>query len=157
MPNTKRTYEILAVEDNEPDAKLIEYAWRECRIVETNIRTLLRSMDIVTYLRGGKEYSGGRHPLPDLILLDYHMPLNGGSTLARLKNDPEFRIIPVAVITGSKSPQAVLDVYQRLANCCLLKPVDLQGFLDMVCFLAEFWLKRVLLPPKPRQASAEPA
>jgi CheY-like chemotaxis protein len=42
-----------------------------------------------------------RGPLPDVILLDLTMPgVSGTELLARLKAEPRWRAIPVAVMTG---------------------------------------------------------
>jgi two-component system response regulator len=149
MPDAQAEYHVLAVEDNPGDAMLIKHAWAECEVVRASVIILPESKDVVQYLRRGGPYSQQSDPTPDLIMLDYVMPVNGGIALAQLKNDPDLLVIPVVVLTGSPNPQNLAEVYKRHANCCFAKPSTLQEFVDLTCYLAEFWLKRVRRPPKP--------
>lgn len=144
-----RIYDILVIEDNPADARLLEIAWAECPVAQTRVQTLELTKDVLLYLRGGEPYHDRPHPVPDLIMLDYVMPIDGGLSLVQLKGDPVIQVIPVIVLTGAPTPDILREVYQRHANACLAKPHDLPGFLDLICFVAEHWLKRVVLPPKP--------
>ena len=62
---------------------------------------------------------------PDLIILDLNLPRRSGhEVLADLKEHPDLRRIPVAVLTTSSSERDVLQSYDLGANCYLTKPVD---------------------------------
>lgn len=58
-----------------------------------------------SYLCSGTEaltFFNGR-VIPDLILLDVHMPdVDGFDVLKRLKNDPFYRNVPVIFLTGDE-------------------------------------------------------
>jgi len=61
--------------------------------------------------------------LPALIVLDLNMPeLDGRQTLQRLKDHPEYKEIPVAIVTTSAN-KIDIDVCKRLgASLFLIKP-----------------------------------
>lgn len=79
--------------------------------------------------------------LPALIVLDLNMPeMDGRQTLQKLKNEPQFRNIPVVIVTTSTS-RLDMEVCKRLgATLFLTKPdthaewqviaKQLQPFLD---------------------------
>jgi two-component system, chemotaxis family, response regulator Rcp1 len=141
---TARTYEILLVEDNTADALLLQNLLKEwdgpggpC-----NVRWLKNCAEIISHLRT-PEMSSYR---PDLIVLDYRMPMNGGRALADLKADPDYLHIPIVVLTGSVSPADVYDIYRRGANCCYHKPSDLDEFHSLVKMLSDHWLTKICSP-----------
>jgi CheY-like chemotaxis protein len=142
-----KVYEILLVEDNPAESELIKIAWQSCKEVKSNVTVITDSRSVTAYLHGEMEYEGRPTPWPDLILLDYVMPVDGGIALTEIKGDPDFRCIPVVALTASRNPRDHQQIYERYANCCVLKPNDLQGYLDLICYLADFWLKRVVPPP----------
>ncbi len=61
--------------------------------------------------------------LPSLIVLDLNMPeMDGRQTLQKLKNEPQFRHIPVVIVTTSTS-KLDTEVCKRLgATLFLTKP-----------------------------------
>ena len=146
-----KTFEILIIEDNRADARLIADAWEQCEVVDANTSVLEDSRAAIPYLRNGMEFTDANNPRPDLILLDYKMPTDGGVALTEIKGDPDYMDIPVIVITGSHNPEDIRQIYLRRANCCFQKPMDLEGIHDLVCDIARHWLLRAMLPPPPRE------
>lgn len=140
--------EILVIEDNPAEAELIQEAWRRCQTIESHVSVIQDSRAAIVYLRGQLEYAGQPHPRPHLVLVDYIMPVDGGIALTELKGDPEFRTIPIVALTASRNPRDHLQIYERSANCCFLKPDSLQAYFELICYLAEFWLKRAVPPPR---------
>jgi two-component system OmpR family response regulator len=62
---------------------------------------------------------------PDLIILDWRMPvLNGGQTLLRLKENPATRHIPVIFMTASVQPGQVGQMRAMGAVDVIPKPFD---------------------------------
>lgn len=62
---------------------------------------------------------------PDVILLDYQMPLYSGSTmLSYIKKTPELQNIPVIMLTGINDKQAVVECLAEHPDKFLLKPVS---------------------------------
>lgn len=69
---------------------------------------------------------------PDLIFMDLHMPyMNGAECCSLIKEDPQFKTVPVVMITseGKESDKALC----RKAGCddYLTKPIDRVLYLEM--------------------------
>lgn len=143
MERQSRVFDLLVVEDNPADAQLLKLAFAECK-VPTRISVLEDSRDAMAYLYGIAPYEGAASP--DLILLDFHMPTNGGIALAQIKGDPDL-LTPVIVFTGSDNPRQVEEIYRRHANCCFRKPNNLKELFQVVCDIAAHWLGQAILPP----------
>ena len=76
---------------------------------------------------------------PDLIFLDYNMPLcDGRDCLEALKQEPELASVPVIMYCTSSSTTTLIDCYDLGAIRYLLKPVDYAGIvkgLDLIFHL----------------------
>ena len=91
-------------------------------------------------------------PRPDLILLDLNLPRkNGCEVLAEIKADPDLRLIPVVILTSSKTEEDILKAYRLHANCYILKPLGFEPFMQVIQSIESFWLTAVELPRKARQ------
>jgi CheY-like chemotaxis protein len=76
-----------------------------------------------------------RNNLPDLLLLDLHLPgLSGEELLARVRSDPDqgLRELHVAVLTADLSAGVEKRLLASGASDFLGKPVDVRHFLDML-------------------------
>jgi len=137
-------FEILLVEDNPGDVRLVVEAIREGP-VRGHVNVTRDGVEALAYLRREGRYASA--PRPDLILLDLNLPrLNGSEVLAAIKADDALRAIPVVVLTTSQTEQDVLHCYQLNANCYVAKPVNLDQFLRVIRAIEEFWLTVVALP-----------
>jgi CheY-like chemotaxis protein len=138
--------EILLVEDNEGDVRLLTETFKKGKI-HNRLSVVEDGVEALAFLRREGQYVSA--PRPDLILLDLSLPRkNGQEVLAEIKQDPDLKRIPVCVITSSQAERDVLQAYNNYANCYLTKPVGLAQFVDVVRSLEEFWLSFVKLPPK---------
>ena len=74
---------------------------------------------------------------PDLVLLDYEMPVcNGKQTLEMLRSAKEFAKIPVIFLTGRDDPQLVRELLSlKPAGYLLkyLKPDEIKEKIDAFC------------------------
>ena len=66
--------------------------------------------------------------------------------LAEMKADERFKHIPVVVLTTSAAEKDVLESYGLHANCYVVKPLDLDRFIEVVKSVEDFWLCLVRLP-----------
>jgi CheY-like chemotaxis protein len=138
--------EILLAEDNPGDVKLTKKALEQGKLVN-NLHVVTDGVETMAYLRNEGEYADT--PRPDLILLDLNMPRKGGKeVLQELKADDDLKRIPVVVLTSSDAEEDVVRSYELHANAYLTKPVDFDGFLEVIDTLEEFWLEVVKLPPE---------
>lgn len=77
---------------------------------------------------------------PDLILLDYEMPvLNGKQVLEMLKSEMEFADIPVIFLTSKGDKDSVLEVMALKPEGYLLKTLPPQEIIDTI---DKFFAKR---------------
>lgn len=75
---------------------------------------------------------------PDVILLDVVMSWIDGFALCRaLKQNPEFRDIPVCFISGRSDPADVQEGLACGAAAYFIKPLDLSELLDTLDKLTE--------------------
>lgn len=66
-----------------------------------------------------------KHPAPDLVLLDVHLPgVNGFDILAKMRLDPALENIPVIMLTVEATREAVLKGLLGGANGYLTKPFE---------------------------------
>ena len=136
--------EILLVEDNPGDVRLIMKAFKECRL-RNHISVAEDGVEAIAFLRRQGKYASA--PRPHLILLDLNLPRKSGrEVLEEIKVDPELRRIPVVVLTTSSAEHDLLRSYDLHANCYINKPVDLEQFVVVVRSIEDFWLSIVRLP-----------
>ncbi|MBI3822885.1 MAG: response regulator [Planctomycetes bacterium] len=136
--------EILLVEDTESDARRTLDALREGK-VRNRVVWVQDGQQAIDFLH--KEGTFAEAARPDLILLDWHLPkISGADVLAHIKEDPHLKRIPVVIMTGSREERAVLEAYDRHANCFVNKPMDVREFINVVRSIEDFWLTVVRLP-----------
>ena len=84
---------------------------------------------------------------PDIILLNLNLPRkNGREVLEEIKNDDNLKCIPVIILTTSKDEADVLKSSNLHANSYVIKPVNLDSFMNLVNSIKEFWLTCAKLP-----------
>ncbi len=143
-PPAQKPIEILMVEDSPTDAQLTIEALHAAKVAN-RLSHVEDGVEALRFLRQQDPYVGA--PRPDLILLDLNLPRKDGrEVLEELKRDPDLKVIPVVVLTTSRSEQDVLRSYQLHANCYITKPVDFTQFMEVVKSIEQFWLTIVTLP-----------
>ena len=139
-----RAIEILLVEDNPGDVRLIQEALRDGKVWNNPhvVTDGEAALDFV-YRRGPFTEA----PRPDLVLLDLNLPKKDGrEVLATIKSDGDLKRIPVVVLTTSKEEEDVLRAYNLAANCYITKPVEFDQFMKVIRMIEDFWLTIVALP-----------
>jgi two-component system, chemotaxis family, response regulator Rcp1 len=138
--------EILMVEDNPRDARLAEEALKDSK-VKNNLYHVKDGMSAMRFLYREAEYAHAPHP--DLVLLDLNLPRKDGrEVLEEIKVDPKLRLIPVVVLTTSVAERDLVRTYGLHANAYVVKPIDLDQFVEVVRGIKDFWLTIVKLPPR---------
>lgn len=144
MLNGGKPIEILLVEDNVDEADMTMEVLGEGRI-RNRVHWVEDGEDALAFLR--RQGSHHNAPRPDLILLDLHLPrMDGLEVLAEIKQHPDWKRIPVVIMTSSSAEKDVFTAYDRHVNCYLNKPVDLDQFMNVVRSIEDFWLTVVRLP-----------
>lgn len=144
--NQIRPVDILLVEDNPGDVRLVQEAFKESRLVN-NMMVAEDGETAIAMLRQEGEYKGSARP--DLVLLDLNIPLKSGlEVLKEIRSDDRLKSIPVIILTTSKAEQDILRSYNLNCNAYVIKPVRLDQFQEAMEALKDFWLCIVKLPGK---------
>jgi len=145
LKNKMRIVEILLIEDNPGDVRLIKEAFKGCKLI-SNLHVVGDGVEALAYLKKQGKFHDG--PTPDLILLDLNLPKKDGrELLAEIKEDQHFKHIPVIVLTTSNAEADITECYKSRANCYITKPVDMNQFIKIVEYIEFFWSSIVKLPP----------
>ena len=138
--------DILLVEDNKGDVRLLQEAFKDGKIV-VNLHVVDDGVEAMAFLRHQGKYADV--PRPDMVLLDLNLPRKDGrEVLAEIKSDASLKRIPVVVLTTSSSGEDILKSYDAYANCYITKPTGFQQLVEVVDAIRDFWFFRVKLPPK---------
>jgi len=136
--------EILLVEDNPGDVRLTEKAFEEGSLAN-DLDVVTDGVEAMRYLRQEDEYA--EKTLPDIVLLDLNLPKkNGDEVLEDIKTDDDLKHLPVVILTSSEAEEDIAATYNKHANAYLTKPVDFDGFTDIVNQIEGFWFRVVRLP-----------
>jgi chemotaxis family two-component system response regulator Rcp1 len=137
---------VLLVEDSPTDVLLTQEALESAKLL-TQLHVVEDGVEAVAFLHKEGKYADA--PRPDLILLDLNLPKKDGrEVLAEIKSDPRLRLIPVVVMTVSRSEEDILRAYGLHANCYVTKPVHFESFVTVVQAIENFWFTVVTLPPE---------
>lgn len=139
-----RPLEILLVEDNEGDVKIILSAL--CDVTPNcTVSVANDGVEALAFLRDRKD--GPHTPSIDIILLDLNMPRMGGlECLKVIKSDSQLRAIPVIILTSSQSRSDIKNCYAAYASCYVVKPFDGKQFIATVREIVDFWSQLARLP-----------
>lgn len=84
---------------------------------------------------------------PTLVMMDINMPrLDGVTTLAKLRDRPGYRHLPVLMFTTSQREEDIRRTYALGVGAYITKPSDDQGFARVVAFVRNWFGPQVLLP-----------
>ncbi len=121
-PALSKLFRVLLIEDNLTNLDLVE-------------RVLSRrpGVDVLAAMHGGLGLDLAREHVPDLILLDLHLPdMDGTAVLDRLQADDVTTGIPVALVSAEAPGPQVRALLGRGVVGHLLKPLDVRGLLALV-------------------------
>ena len=113
---------VLCIEDNPSNLRLIE-----------QIFASLPAVRLISAIQGEEGLKLAREQLPQLIMLDVHLPdMDGRDVLFKLKADPKTASIPVMVVTADATARQEQRMWEAGACCYLTKPLDIQKLLKAV-------------------------
>ena len=118
IPGLRR--KILAVDDNGPTLRVIK-AMLETDYDVTIVNSGMNAMKAI-----GKNR-------PDLVLLDYEMPVcDGRQVFEMIRADDEIRNIPVVFLTGVNDREHIEPILALRPAGYLLKPLDKKKLLETI-------------------------
>jgi CheY-like chemotaxis protein len=139
-----RPMEILLIEDNAGDVRLMQEALKQGPI-PAHLNVASDGLEGLDFLAKRGPFADA--PDPDLILLDLNLPkTTGREVLREIKANPDWKHLPVIVMTTSTARQDVEKAYELNANCYITKPIELDEFLRVVRTIEDFWFSVATLP-----------
>ena len=149
MATATRSAHILIAEDDPDDRLLIKEAIQELQI-DHPVDFFSDGVDLLDYLHARGDHASRRTDiLPGLLLLDLNMPrMDGREVLEQIKREPEFRRIPVVILTTSNSRDEISKAYDLGASSFIIKPLTFDRLVEAMRSLSEYWLGTVALPEK---------
>lgn len=138
---------ILYAEDNAKDVELTLEALADHKLAN-QIIVVRDGVEVLEYLRCEGQFKDRVQGDPAVLLLDIKMPrMDGIDTLREIRNDNQFKLLPVVMLTSSREEQDLIDSYQLGANAYVVKPVDFRSFIEAVKQIGIFWAVLNELPP----------
>jgi CheY-like chemotaxis protein len=138
---------ILLADDSADDVLLIRMAFKRAGFANP-IVVVPDGEQAIQYLKGEGPYADReRFPIPQILLLDLKMPkLNGFDVLSWIRQRPEWKCLPIIVITTSFYGPDIEQAYDLGANSFLTKPAHFDEFVATVKQMGTFWLGHTILP-----------
>jgi CheY-like chemotaxis protein/anti-sigma regulatory factor (Ser/Thr protein kinase) len=121
-PGDLRRGRILYVEDNLSNLTLMQ-------------RVLARQeqIELIPAMSGGIALDLARTHMPDLVLLDLHLPdIPGDEVLRQMRQDARLAGIPIVVLSADATPTQIERLKAAGAYAYLTKPLDLKAFNELL-------------------------
>ena len=136
----KQLETVLLVEDNEDHIEHTMDALNEGGLVN-NIRVVRDGKSAIDYVFRKGEYADPKSsPRPCIILLDIKLPKMGGfEVLETIKKDPEFKTIPIVLLTTTSNREDIERGARLGANDYIVKPVEFEIFMHKIKGLGKYW------------------
>jgi len=139
---------ILLVDDSRNDIELTIAALTEKNLAN-DIVVAEDGVEALDFLYKRGRFAGYPNGIPAVILLDIKMPrMSGIEVLKHIRSVPEFRFIPVIMVTSSAEEKDLVESYKLGANSYVVKPVDIVQFIDAIKVLGQYWA--VINQPPPQ-------
>jgi len=145
--NDSKIINILIADDDEDDRLLMREALEENNLLN-NFYFVENGEELMDYLYHRGIYQDSQtFPRPNIILLDLNMPKKDGrEALKEIKADPNFRSIPIIVLTTSQAEEDILRSYDLGVNSFITKPVTFDLLVNIMKTFSQYWFEIVELP-----------
>lgn len=138
---------ILVVEDSPEDWETTWRAFQRAGLRNPLVRCATGDEALDFLHRRGRYQDPDSSPRPGIILLDLNLPgTDGREVLQEIKAEETLRRIPVIVLTTSCDSRDIEACYGAGANSYIQKPVDLEGLIQAIQRLHDYWFEVVILP-----------
>ena len=130
---------ILLVEDDERDVEMTLMAFRNHNLVNL-VHVVRDGEEALDYLFRRGAYEQRPPGEPCVVLLDIKLPkVSGLDVLAQVRESPEFKFLPIVLLTSSREHTDLVHAYKLGANAFVVKPVKFQEFLAAAQKIGAFW------------------
>ena len=139
---------ILLAEDNPKDVELTLEALSEHNLAN-KVVVVRDGVEVLEFLRYEGRFKHRNRENPAVLLLDIKMPrMNGIELLQVIRKEPQFKFLPVVMLTSSREESDLVKSYELGANAFVVKPVDFQHFINVIKQIGVFWALINELPPE---------
>lgn len=143
MPN--KTFQVLSIEDNEPDFDLLKKALLKIPNISLDITHIVNGQTAVDYIFKKGKFKDS--VTPDLIILDINLPkINGYEILKKIKKSKKYKSIPVIMFSTSSLEEDIKKSYEAHANSYVIKSFEVQTLFQKIAIMGEYWLKTSEIP-----------
>jgi CheY-like chemotaxis protein len=148
---------ILLVEDDPSDLELTLAALAKSQLVNEVI-VARDDQEAIDYLRcegDGRTRNPGN---PAVILLDLKLPkIDGLEVLETIRSSDTLKSIAVVMLTSSREEQDLVRSYALGVNAYVVKPVEVNEFVEAIADLGVFWAVLNEPPPGSTRVRRQPA
>lgn len=139
-----RTLHLVVVDDNPAEHALLTSIFE--RINASPTCTFFTST--AAALAALRQALTENESLPDLMLLDVHLPGQSGLELLNcIKGDLRLRRLPVIMMSTAEDAQEIHACYRAGANAFFVKPVGYDRVVQLYTQLLSFWAQPSLRLP----------
>ncbi len=129
---------ILIADDDPGHSRLVEKHLRRAGL-NNPIHHFVDGQAVLDYIFGAEDPPAIDTSLSHLLLLDIRMPkVDGVEVLRRVKEHPDYRKMPVCMLTTTDDPREVERCHALGCNSYIVKPVDYEKFADAINQLGLF-------------------
>ena len=138
---------LLLVDDDLNDVELTLAALAESNLAN-EVVVAYDGAEALDYLYRCGKFSARQDEFPAVMLLDLKMPkVSGIEVVRQVKADADLKLIPVVILTSSREATDLEQCYQLGVNAYVVKPVQIQDFMNAIKTIGVFWAVINELPP----------
>jgi CheY-like chemotaxis protein len=127
----------IAVDDLE-ERRVLEKAFEECR-PDLRIHLFEDSEDLLSFLKKTSK-RGDRKDAPDLLVIASQLSEDSRIELiVEVKSHPDMRLIPLVVLSGRSSSEAIEHLYEIGVNTVITKPDDFDELVRVLKTTCDYW------------------
>ena len=133
---------ILVAEDDPTDAYFFERAFRRAGL-PVALHFVSDGQEVRDYLQGTRQFADrARYPLPQVVLLDLHMPrMDGFEVLDWIRHQPQLASLEVVIFSSSEAARDMNRAYRLGANSYLVKPHSMEELMALVGTFKKHWIE----------------
>ncbi|MEM7657671.1 MAG: response regulator [Bacteroidota bacterium] len=134
--------EILLVDDTASDVNLVKIILEELDFAG-RLEVVSDGEEALAFLhRKGAYQNRRRNQLPDLILLDLHMPqMDGFEVLKQLKETARMVRLPVIILSAFDNDEEASKAYSMGAGGYIVKPTNFLQLKEKLEGILAFWFQ----------------
>lgn len=135
MPESNRTLEVLVIEDNPGDVKLIREGLKRSPVqLAMNVR-IAEDGEQALQILIRDNYR------PDMILLDLNLPKIDGQTVIQRVRSEGVSLATTPIVVFSSKQHGIQEVLDAGATAYIVKPTGLTEYLKAIERFAILWLQ----------------